>query len=139
LCAALFGLALCALAAIFLSAVDWRGQLLCALLLLAHLGLLLHRHRQQSGYLIWRASGWLWIDRQGEECVLDLQSTSVWPSLIVLRFRTAKTGKVCTFTLLRDSLAVDAQRRLRIYLRHMPVFVDISADMGVPVGAAAKR
>jgi hypothetical protein len=112
------------LAAILYSAVDWRGQLVCTLLLLGHLGLLLHCHTQLAGCLMWRTGGWLWTDYRGAECVLELQSAALWPGLIVLRFRVAATGKIRIFTLLHDSFAADMQRRLRVYLRHMPVFAD---------------
>jgi hypothetical protein len=54
--------------------------------------------------------------------VLLLERATVWPSFIALRFRDRSSGKRQFFTLLPDSLEVDMQRRLRLHLRHMPVF-----------------
>jgi membrane-bound toxin of toxin-antitoxin system len=114
-------LALGALGAIFYSAIDGYLRLLCAALLLVHWRILLRRHSRLSGHLIWGSGGWLWVEPARENLLLLMHAT-VWPGFIALRFRDGSSGKQLFFSLLPDSLEVDMQRRLRLHLRHMPVF-----------------
>jgi hypothetical protein len=114
-------LALGALGAIFHSAIDGYLRWLCAALLLLHWSILWRRHSRSAGCLIWDSSGWLWI-AAARENVLLLEHATVWPGFIALRFRDQSSAKRQFFTLLPDSLEVDMRRRLRLHLRHMPVF-----------------
>lgn len=125
-CFALSTVALFALAAIFHATVPivLRAWLATAALLYAWF--CLRTHRRQRGRLLWH-EGWIWIRFDGVECALQLRSATLWPGLIVLQFRdlqtdAAKTRRSLTFTLWRDSLDSEAARRLRVYLRHAPVF-----------------
>jgi hypothetical protein len=119
--AALIGVAGCACAAILYSAIDGYLRVLCVVLLLVHLGVLLHRYAQPPSCLLWRAETWLWIDSPNEHA-LRLQQITLWPGFILLRFRDEKIGKTRVFVMLPDSLDADSWRRLCVYLRHMPVF-----------------
>lgn len=118
---ALSGLAAFALCAIFFAAIPPVPRLTLVVLLLIHLAWLLRRQARLVGYLLWRGDDWSWIDGACERTLL-LQQATVWPALIVLRFREPSNGRTWVFTLLADSCESDMQRRLRVFLRLMPVF-----------------
>jgi hypothetical protein len=111
-----------ALAAVWYSAIDGHARLFFALLLLVHLCVLLRRCARSPGILVWRGETWCWIDRSAHELELNLQQATLWPGLMVLRFSEQDTQKTRVFVLLHDSVDSDTQRRLRMYLRHLPVF-----------------
>jgi Membrane-bound toxin component of toxin-antitoxin system len=120
--AALLGIAVAALAAIGYSALAGYWRAFAVALLLTQFGVVLYRCMQPPGCLLWRAGRWLWIDARADEQILSLQHAVVWPGCILLRFRAQTTGKNHIFPLLHDSFDAALQRRLRLYLRHMPVF-----------------
>ena len=78
------------------------------------------------GVLLWSDAGWRWVDGSGEH-PLQLRAATLWPGLIVLRMREP-TGRSRVFTLLADSSDRDAQRRLRVCLRYLPVFETMSRE-----------
>ena len=82
----------------------------------------LRRLQLCSGWLSWRDS-WMWRTANTERA-LELRSTTLWPGLIVLSFIDAASRRPLTMTLWRDSVAADDARRLRVWLRHFPVFAD---------------
>ncbi len=88
---------------------------------LGYTGYCLRQQARQRGRLQWR-EGWRWQPHDGIEQLLQLQSATVWPGLIVLVFRDAVARRSLTLALWRDSLDADAARRLRVVLRHSPVF-----------------
>lgn len=122
---ALSVLALCALAAILHCALNIYLRGSCAVFLLLHWRALLRRYAQSPGCLLWQSDTWLWIGTTHER-VLALRHATLWPGLIVLRFCEEGSGTARTFSLLPDSLTHEMQRRLRMHLRHMPVFVDLA-------------
>ncbi len=114
----LAGVALWAIAATALPLVP---RLLLAVSVLARLVFRLRQQRLLQGVLSWRDGRWRWCDDTGE-CALELRAATLWPGLIVLRMRDEATGRGRVFALLADSAHGDAQRELRVCLRHMPVF-----------------
>lgn len=95
-------------------------QLLLAAAVCARLVFLLREEWLLQGLLLWRDGYWFWVDDSGEH-PLQLRAATLWPGLIVLRMRES-TGRGRVFTLLADSAGRDAQRCLRVCLRHMPIF-----------------
>lgn len=78
----------------------------------------------------WYLKGWGQV-REGDELALQLHQTTVWPMLIVLRFRDPQYSRFSwrrsySLVLLRDQLNADDWRHLRIYLRHFNVYGDLS-------------
>jgi hypothetical protein len=71
------------------------------------------------GKLIWSEDdGWQFEERSGETCAATLLPRRyVVPWLIVLNFRLVDDGRR-TVVLALDSVAADAQRRLRVRLQH---------------------
>ncbi|HSB96901.1 MAG TPA: protein YgfX [Spongiibacteraceae bacterium] len=116
-------LALCAVMAILHSALNIYVRCSCVVFLLLHWRALLQRHAQSPGCLLWQSDTWLWSGATHEN-LLTLRHATVWPGLIVLRFCEEGSGKTRVFSLLPDNLTSDMQRRLRMHLRHMPVFGD---------------
>jgi len=71
--------------------------------------------------LCWDGAGWIWW-RGGEQRPVLLQRATIWPGFVLLVFRCARGGGRRALLLLPDSAARDTLRRLRVYLRHLPVF-----------------
>jgi hypothetical protein len=95
------------------------------LALLAALGLyltaLLRRQRRpRCRGLRWDGERWRLIGADGRSAVLRLRRAVVWPLLLVLEFRGA--GHTEFVLLLPDSAEPEQLRRLRVYLRHLPVY-----------------
>lgn len=109
-----------ALWAIAMTALPLAPKLLLAAAVCVHLLILIHRQNTLRGLLLLRDGEWLWVDGGGE-CPLQLRAATAWPGLIVLRMREP-AGRGRVFTLLADSSDRDAQRRLRVCLRYLPVF-----------------
>lgn len=128
-------LAVAALGAIFSSALPLDWQLPLGAALLFHLSYLLRRHRQGGGWLAWRGEHWSWRDQDDHEYILHLRQATLWRGLVVLRFSDPLHRRARVFALLADSLEADAQRRLRIGLRHMPVFSEQEGEEGGAMAA----
>ncbi len=105
-----------------MSALPLALRLLLAAAVCARLVFWLRHQRVLRGVLLWRDGCWFWVD-DGGEYSLQLRAATLWPGLIVLRMRES-TGRSRVFTLLADSSDRDAQRRLRVCLRHLPVFAE---------------
>lgn len=81
----------------------------------------------QSGSYYW-VSRCDYVDRvwclQFSDCqrVVELRSATVWRYLIAMNFACAETGRVYHVVLLPDSGDRHQLRRLRVLLRHLPVF-----------------
>lgn len=121
--AALTGFALSAVgAAIYADTPLWL-QLAAIAVALIYAGYCIRGQAQQRGRLQWRES-WSWQPQGGVERWLQLRVVTLWPGLIVLVFRDPVARRNLTLTLWRDSLDADAARQLRVWLRHMPVFVE---------------
>lgn len=118
---ALIALAAIVLMAIYRAALPHALQGALGALLVIHLLYSLRRETRCSGLLSWRSGQWLWMDGHAREHRLYLRAATAWRVSIVLRFRE-QDGGAQVFTLLPDSAARDALRRLRVGLRHMPVF-----------------
>jgi hypothetical protein len=127
---ALAALAVAASVAIFSSTLPFGVQLALGATLWLHLSYLLRRHRRSGGWLAWRGEHWSWRDADGREHLLHLRQATLWPGLIALRCTDLSNGRVRVFPLLVDSLDRDAQRQLRIALRHLPVFTEKGEDGG---------
>jgi len=123
--------ALIALWAVLLFAV-WRSALpgvlqgALGLAITSYIVRVLRRHtglggRADCSALMWDGAGWQWLCGRERRPVVLLRST-VWPGFLLLNFRCARTGKACVLLLLPDSAATNSLRRLRVYLRHLPVF-----------------
>lgn len=109
--------------AILQAAVPLSLRLALSAALSLHLLHLLRVAARCRGCLSWRGEYWLWAGGGASAGrFLRLRQATAWPGLIVLRFREWPRGAEEVFVLLPDSAAPDAQRRLRIALRHMPVF-----------------
>ncbi len=68
-----------------------------------------------------RESGrWLWIGADGRSVAVRLLRAVVWRHLVVMHFEAP--GGRRSLCLLPDSLDADAMRRLRLSLRHLPVY-----------------
>jgi hypothetical protein len=107
--------------AIASSALPLFLRFLLAAAALARLAFLLDRQVLMRGVLSWRDKRWRWIDESGE-WPLQLRAATLWPGLIVLRMREPPSGRSRVIAVLADSCDRDAQRRLRVCLRYMPVF-----------------
>ena len=81
----------------------------------------------QSGSYRWIARC-DYVDRvwrlQFSDCqrVVELRSATVWRYLMAMNFACAETGRVYHLVLLSDSGDRHQLRRLRVLLRHLPVF-----------------
>lgn len=86
--------------------------------------------------LRWDGAVWWWRGGDGDEPV-SLRRATLWPGFILLEFRTEHRGSTRMFSvstllartrsrrvllLLPDSASAHALRRLRVHLRHLPVF-----------------
>jgi hypothetical protein len=125
--AALLLTAAFALLALARTALPWPALALTAVAVCGDTLLALRRHtgwwgKPAATALRWDGSGWLWIDAGGRHTALTLRHATLWRGLILLRFRCAATGKNRVLALLPDSAERDALRRLRVHLRHLPVF-----------------
>ena len=123
-----FCLILLALCAIANSRLALFIQVFLALLTLIYGVLLLKRHVPTS--LRFNAGWYLSLPQRGE-LALQLTQTTVWPMLMVLRFRDPIYSRISrrsshSLLLLRDNLSADDWRHLRIYLRHFNVYGDLS-------------
>lgn len=119
---ALIGGGCAAGAAICHADLPWwlRGILLaCAAFYLAST---LQRQARLRGTLRWRDGGWSWRDCEGAEQSLRLREAVLWPGLIALDFVDAENGRRWPLTIVADSADADSLRRLRVCLRHLPVF-----------------
>lgn len=134
-------LAAAALAAIFSSALPVGWQLSLGAALLLHLLYLWRRHRRSGGWLAWRGEHWSWRDEGGREHILHLRQAVLWEGLIALRFIDLASGRTRVFPLLADSLDRDAQRQLRVGLRHLPVFAKKGqgAALAAPPGSGFRE
>jgi hypothetical protein len=108
-------------AALFYADLPVLVRIAAAALALSYAAYCRHLQARQRGRLQWRET-WLWQPQEGVERMLQLRSATLWPGLIVLVFRDAATRRALTFALWRDSLHADDGRRLRVSLRHAPVF-----------------
>lgn len=70
--------------------------------------------------LRWDGERWLRISADGRSCVVRLRRAVVWPLLMVLELQ-GPGGKE-RLVLWPDSAGPDLQRRLRVCLRHLPVY-----------------
>lgn len=121
--ACLILVAAAAAAAVLHAAIPWPAKL-AAIGALSAIALWTGCSQSRSrGRLRWR-EGWTWTGGDGDERPLRLRSATLWPGLIVLDFAFADARGGLTLTLWRDSLDADAARRLRIHLRHSPVFAE---------------
>jgi hypothetical protein len=110
------------------------------LALLAALGLYLtllfrRQRRPRCRGLRWDGERWLLIGADGRSAALCLHRAVVWPLLLVLEFRG--TGRRESVLLLPDSAEPEQLRRLRVYLRHLPVYGPVAgrrAGRPSPVG-----
>jgi hypothetical protein len=123
---ALIALGALLLAAIVQTALPWSSRCALAVAVSLYLYLLLRCHTglwapPACTGLLWDGAVWFWLDGGGQQPVV-LQQAALWPGLIALEFRRAGSRRRCALLLLPDSADADAQRRLRIYLRHLPVF-----------------
>ena len=115
-----------ALAAVARAALPVPLRLVLAAAVLAEVLLLLRRHtglwggRACSG-LVWDGAGWLWLCGAEARPAL-LRRATLWPGLLLLDFRCEGSRRPHPVLLLPDSAAADDLRRLRVYLRHLPVF-----------------
>ncbi len=126
--------ALLALIAIARSGVAWplRGALAAVLIWMVWSSL-----RRQGRFggrapcrrLSWRDGRWLWVGADGRSTALRLRRAVVWRHLVVMHF--AGPGGPRSLCLLPDSLDADALRRLRLCLRHLPVY-ETGAEEEVP-------
>lgn len=86
--------------------------------------------------LRWDGTVWWWRGDGGDEPIL-LRRATLWPGFILLEFRIEHMGSARMFSvqaflsrtcsrrvllLLPDSASAHALRRLRVHLRHLPVF-----------------
>ncbi len=114
--------ALIATAAIFHAQLSWPLRFSFIGLIGAYTGYCWRVQKRQRGMLQWH-SGWSWIDDKNVKRTLQLRHATVWPGLIALRFYDAGRKRHIAFTLLPDSfVSTDDARRLRVHLRHFPVF-----------------
>ncbi|MDB6061079.1 MAG: hypothetical protein JWM78_1182 [Verrucomicrobiaceae bacterium] len=118
---ALCAVVLVALAAIWFAAIPVLARAGLGLLALIYAGYCIRTECQQCGRLQWREGG-LWQLNAGAERALELRAATLWPGLLVLSFKEAATRRNLTLTLWRDSLHADDARKLRVHLRHLPVF-----------------
>jgi hypothetical protein len=110
------------------SSLNLFKQIIFALIVLIYLVLLLRRSQPLR---LRFDTGWVLTAQGGSELALQLQQATVWPMLIVLRFRDPQYSRLSwrgahSLTLLRDNLSADDWRHLRIYLRHFDVYGDLS-------------
>lgn len=126
--AALIALALLSACALLRSALPLFLRMALILAATVYTLYLLRRHtglwgRAACSALLWDGAGWIW--RRGDErCPVLLRRATIWPGFILLDFRCLRGGGQRTLLLLPDSAASDALRRLRVYLRHLPVFAE---------------
>ena len=126
--AALIALALLSLCAVLRSALPLFLQAALMLATAVYTLSLLRRHtglwgRGACSALFWDGAGWIW--RRGDErCPVLLRRATIWPGFILLDFCCPRGGGQRTLLLLPDSAASDTLRRLRVYLRHLPVFAE---------------
>lgn len=116
------------LLALLRTALPWVLRAVLMLAALIYGARLLRRHTGWWGApdcsaLLWDGAGWSWL-RADDWRPMRLQQATLWSGLLVLSFRCARTGARRTLVLLPDSAAAHALRRLRVYLRHLPVFSD---------------
>jgi hypothetical protein len=124
--AALTGFALSAIAAAIYADIPRWLQLNAVAAALLYASYCVRGQARQCGRLQWRDS-WCWQPQVGAERWLQLRAVTLWPGLIVLVFRDPATRKNLTLTLWSDSLDTDAERQLRVCLRHLPVFGESAA------------
>ncbi len=74
-----------------------------------------YRH-SMGGQLYCEDARWLWVDRLGGRSTLVFNSALLWPSLVVLYFRTI-SGTAHTVVIFSDAVDADELRRLRVLLR----------------------
>lgn len=126
--AALIALALLIAFALLRSAIPTLVQMVLILAVFAWTLNLLRRHtglwgRADCSALFWDGAGWIWRRGDEHDPVL-LRRATIWPGFVLLDFRGARDGGRRVLLLLPDSAAKDALRRLRVYLRHLPVFCE---------------
>jgi hypothetical protein len=63
-----------------------------------------------------------WLVINGEQTALQLRHATTWQCLVSLGFTEADTTRSHRLVLLPDSCSADDLRRLRVLLRHFPVF-----------------
>lgn len=109
-------------AAVFYAQLAWPWRILAFALIGIYTGYCWRLQRRQRGELVW-GSIWSWIDSSDSKRVLQLRHATVWPAFIALRFYDEERQRHIDFTLLPDSFPLmDDSRRLRVHLRHFPVF-----------------
>lgn len=94
--------------------------------LLLSAGHCLWRYRLQEGFFAierieYRQPLWLLGFRQGS-CIARLQTATVLPWLVVMVFRCQHTQRRYDLLLFSDSVGRDQFRRLRVMLKHLPVY-----------------
>jgi hypothetical protein len=79
------------------------------------------RAPNQVRQIVFREQGWLLVLSEREQ-VVELLQTTVWPWLMVMNFRDRHSGQRYSVLILPDSADPQQQRRLRVMLRHLPLW-----------------